>query len=577
MTISKEFKNDIKEFSVVMSMSIGLLVFSLVFVFYIVRNYVNVNSILGGNFGTKQIYIFLPKDNLDMVKKLNLTQNYERNLKYITSIKDYKFIKIDNLKNIDTKIPLLLIDNFVLTDDEKYQLKKYISNGGSIIFNFNVDRKFQKEITGLNFEGYITRDKDHTFYLVQKLLSPISIPQAKRLDIVLYDKIPIFSGKSPFLEWSNWAMNDGIYAQKLLDNGAVWGGKYKKGNWIYFSFPLYSFSSVKSQIPEYKALFKSMLDFSYNRYKVVKYPYLDSSKVIFISEDTEFRFENLQSFTQTIQNLEVNATAFCVGKLAERHPKIVKQAGEYIEIASHSYSHTDLLNASKNKLDIEIRLNKILLNNLSHQNIVGFRPPREQTNKRLREVLKESGFRYVLEKNLGQLRVKYDDNLMIIPRLGTDDYAYLIQLDWDKNKIIDRILFEMKFITDLNAIYTLSTHTHLFSYKSNIKILQQVIKEFKKTDIPILSGKTIMTKINTTKNIKLKTSKTDVNILVNVKNENPFEVKNFTFRIYHKIEKVSSDFVNVQTKIVKQTDEYTDIKIIKLNKFADINLFLKIK
>ena len=60
MTATKELKEDLKEFSVVMSMSVGLLVFALLFVFYIVRNYVDVNSILGGGLGEKKIYLYLP-------------------------------------------------------------------------------------------------------------------------------------------------------------------------------------------------------------------------------------------------------------------------------------------------------------------------------------------------------------------------------------------------------------------------------------------------------------------------------------------------------------------------------------
>jgi len=579
MTITTEFKEDLKEFSVVMGMSVGLLLFSMVFVFYIVRNYVNVNSILGGNFGDKQIYLYLPKDNLKMVKQIGLEKNYDRNIKYVESIKDYKVVKIDNLKNIDTKIPILLIDNFILSKDEKYMLKQYLKKGGSLIFNFNIDKIFLKEITGLKNEGYIKRDKDNTFYLVQKLLSPISIPKAKRLDIVLYDKIPIFSGKKPLLEWTNWAVNDSIYNEngEKLPNGAVWAGKYGKGNWIYFSFPLYSFSSVEVQKKEYKTLFQNMINFAYNRFKIVKYPYLDSNRMIFISEDTEFRFENLKRFNEVIKNFEINATAFCVGKLAEKNQKIVKEAGKYIEIASHSYSHTDLLNVDRNKLDIETRLNRILLQKLSNQQITGFRPPREQTNTKLRKFLKESGFEYVLEKNLGQLTPKYDENLMILPRIGTDDYAYLIQLDWDREKIIKRIIEEMNFITSLNAIYTLSTHTHLFSYKSNINILKQVLKEFKKTHIPILAGKQIRDKIVATNKIKLKASLTEANILLNIKNENFFDVTNFTFRVYGDIEKVSSDFVNIKTEIIKRGDNFVDIKIKKLPKFADITLFLKLK
>jgi len=173
------------------------------------------------------------------------------------------------------------------------------------------------------------------------------------------------------------------------------------------------------------------------------------------------------------------------------------------------------------------------------------------------------------------LAPKYDDNLMIIPRIGTDDYAYLIQLDWDREKIIKRIVKEMNFITSLNAIYTLSTHTHLFSYKSNISILEEAIKEFKKSGIPILSGAEIVKKIETAKQIELKSSLTDKNILVQLKNNNPFEVKRFVFRVYGSVVNVTSDFINIKSKIVKKGDDFVDIEVSNIPKFAEVTLFLE--
>jgi len=582
MTISKEIKDDLKEFSVVMSMSVGLLVFALVFVFFIVRNYVDVNSILGGNISGKQVYLYLPNDNLKRVQEIGLEKNYRKNIKFIKeTLKGYKVIEIESLKNIKPKIPILLIDNFVLSKDAKYRLKNYLKDGGRLIFNFGVDKRFVETITGMKLQGYIKKDKGNTFFLISKILSPIKIENSKRLDVVLYDKIPIFSGKNPDLEWVNWAINDGIYDKdgKSLPNGAVWSGKYGKGEWVYFSFPLYSFNSVKGAIQDYKKLFKNMVDFVFYGYKIVKYPYLDNKKMLFISEDTEFKFKNLAHFTKVIHKLDVNATAFCVGKLAEKYPKIVKESAKYIEIASHSYSHTPLLEASRDKLDVEIRLNKILLHNLSNQTIYGFRPPREEVNKKLTTFLANSGFKYVLTKNLGQLEVKYDEkDLMLIPRLGTDDYAYLIRLDWDKKQIIDRIMYEMNFITNLNGIYTLSTHTHLFSYGSNIDITKKVIQKFKKTGIPILSGKNIMDRVLEAKNIEIKSTLTTSNILVTIKNNNHKMVKNFTFRVYGKtISKVGSDFINIEGKIIKRGLDFVDIRVKELPKFADVSLFLKLE
>jgi len=583
MTITKELKEDIKEFSVVLGLSVSLLLLSLVLVIFIMKNYVDVNSILVGNFKGKQIYLFLPPEDLKKVRELGIEKNYKDNIAYIKKVlPSYKIKEITTLDNIDPRYPLLVIDNFVLTDVQKTELKQYVAEGGRIIFNFNVSSDFREDLTGLITQGYIRKDKTHTFFLVSSLMSPIQIENAKRLDIVLYDSIPLLEGKKPYLQWSNWAMNKGLYDDEgnPLANGALWSGRYKKGLWIYFSFPLYAFRAVDSQKDYYNKLFKDMVDYAYYNFKVVKYPYLDNDKMIFISEDTEYRFSNLNNFANSMKKLDVNATAFCVGKLAEQNKTLMLKVGSMpnIEIASHSYSHTDLLKASPKKLNIEIKLNRILLHNLSHQMIVGFRPPREQTNENLREALRRSGFKYVLEKNIGQLDVKMDQDLMIIPRLGTDDYAYLVKLAWNKDKIIKNAIKEMKFITGLNAIYTLSTHTHLLSYGSNIKILETIVKEFKKQNIPILKGKDINQKIIESKNIVLKSFSTIDNIVVHVTNNNNKVIKNFTFRVYTKdVKKVSTDFLNIDAYIYKKTNEYIDIRIKKLPVYADLTVFLKFK
>jgi peptidoglycan/xylan/chitin deacetylase (PgdA/CDA1 family) len=439
-----------------------------------------------------------------------------------------------------------------------------------------------EKITSLKKEGYMKRDKEHVLFVVPKLLSPISIPDGKRLEVVLYDKIPIFSGKKPYLEFVNWSMNEPIKgAGKFLPNGALWSGKYGKGAWIYFSFPFYSIDSTEVYKKDYHTLFNNMIDYLYNGVKAVAYPYINYDKMVFVSEDTEFKFTSLDQFINEAKKYDVNVTAFCVGFLAEKYPELMKRAGgiQNVEIGSHSYSHTSLLNGDKNKLLKEIDYNKKLLEKLTNRKVVGFRPPREEIDEKIYKMLGEYKYKYVMEKNIGQLNIKIHDGVITIPRIGTDDYEYLIELNWNKDKIISKIKQEAKFITSLNAIYTLSTHTHLMNYKSNIEILDNVLKSFKKEKYPILKGKDIAFLAKQRQNIETKIVQTQANFILKIKNKNYEDVKNLKIRVYLNknvnITGVVSELSKLKVKLIKYKNKnYVDVEIKKLRKDASFDLFL---
>ena len=584
---------EVKEFSIVLATTITLLTIALFFVYMIVKNYVDINSLLFGKIGQKTIYIYNSPTNLKRLEELNIKNNYLDGIKYIKkTLKNYSIKEINSLKNIQSDSILFLVDSIALSNKEKKEIKNYLKKGGHLIFNFNTGyigadkktykNKFIEEITGLKNRGYIKKDKDHTFFLISKLMSPIQIPKNKRLDIVLYDKIPVFSGKNPDLEFVNWAITEGIYDENNnpLPNGALWNGKYGKGMWVYFSFPIYGFFNAdKKTNSYYSELLKNIVNYMYNGFKIIKYPYLKFNKIVFISEDTEYEFQMVKNFSNVAKKYDVNFTAFCVGKLAIQHPQLMQEIAKNpnLEIASHSYSHTKLINMNDIQLDKEIRINKILLDKLTNQKIVGFRPPREELNNKMLNMLNDNNYRYILWKNLGQLNPEHYKNLTLLSRLGTDDYSFLIELDWNQNKIINKAISEMNFITNLNAIYTLSTHTHLMNYKSNIKMLEKIVNYAKK-HFPIYKGKDIIKLMNKTNKIKIEAHQTIENLIINIKNNNESSIQNFTFRVYSplKVETISSDFTNIKTKIIKKSSNFIDIQVSKIPKFANFNLFLKI-
>ena len=599
LRMRKRFK--INDWVVVILMSGTLLTLSLILFMSVVRNYVDVNSALA--FGEKKkIYILKSKNTTKRLEKIGIDPtNYLEDIKKIESILDkrgFKSVVIDEngLNLLTNKDVLLVIDAISISKFAQQQIISFVKNGGSLLFNFNsgfidekgnfTETKMIQTITSLKKEGYVRRDKDNTFFLTSKLLSPISIPNSKRLNIVLYDKIPLFSGKKPYLVFTNWDMSEPIkVADKYVPSGALWSGHYGKGGWIYFSFPFYAVDSVAKDSPFYHTIFGDMVEYLYKGVKAVVYPYINYDKMVFISEDTEFKFENLSQFMDLIKKYDFNATAFCVGRLAEKHIPLMTRAGmiKNLEIGSHSYSHTKLIDKTPKELKVEIDLNKKLLEKLSNKKVVGFRPPREEMDKEMYKMLGEYGYKYILAKELGQLDVILrEDGMITIPRTGTDDYEYLIKLDWDKDEIVSKIKQEAKFITSLNAIYTLSTHTHLMTYKSNISMLERAVKFFKKEKYPMLKGKDIAHLTKLRKNIDIKITQTESNFILKIKNGNYENVKNLNIRIFLSknvnITGVLAEFSTIKAKIIKYSNkDYVDININKLRRTTDYDLFLSYK
>ena len=485
-----------------------------------------------------------------------------------------------------------MIDDLALSNKAQKDIINFVANGGVIVFNFKpayidekgrfTKNKFLSTITGLKPAGYIKKGKDNVYFLVQNLLSPIAIKDAKRIDFVVYDDIPIFTGKKPDLEFTNFVITQPIvYKNRFLPNGAFWHGRYKKGGWIYFNLPFYMFLNNGIETKYFNSLLNSMINYADKKISLVKYPFLYLDKMVFISEDTEYEFFNLAQFVGALNKYDMNGTAFCVGRLAKQYPKLMQEVGKMknIEVGSHSYSHTKLIDKPVSVLDkVEINGNDNLLYSLSHQKTRGFRPPREETNKKLIGVIENSTLNYVLAKNLGQLRAKYEGKILFFPRIGTDDYQYIIELDWTPEQIINEMKEEVDFLMNLNAMYTLSTHTHLMNYGSNVKMLEALLAYVKKKHYPVYKGKTIARLINEVNNIDLSYQKSNSKIIITINNKNQNMIKLFRFRIYHLNDipkNIQVDNPNISAKIIKKTNDYEDIEIKNMPKNSIFKVILE--
>ena len=529
----------------------------------------------------KKRYIQLKLDLEDYESRLHLIQKMAQQSGLKT-----KIIKEKDLSNLKSGDVLFLIDAFAISKKAQNQIIKFVADGGRLIFNFKsgfLDEKgnytrdsFLVKLTHLKPLGYGYKPGDHDIFVVQHLLSPVSIPDAKVIDFIVYDTIPFFDGKTPDFEFTNYlATSPLIYNSKAIPSGALWDGKYKKGGWIYFSFPFYV---MKSKL--WKSVFNSIVDYSIDGIKVVKYPYLKFDKMTFVSEDTEYKYLNFNNFINALEKYDVNGTAFCVGRLAKLHPTLMKMAGKlpFLEISSHSYSHTKLIDKSKEILDkVEINGNNKLLQSLSGQEVKGFRPPREELNNKMKDVMETSSIDYILASYLRQLKPKYFGRLMLFSRMGTDDYQFLMELDWNKTQIVNKMIQESDYITSLNGMYTMSTHTHLMNYKTNVTMFEGLLKHLKEKHYPVLKGRDIANLIFTKDRIFVDSNLTKQGLDITINNKNPYDVKEFIFRVFYLTKPFTKVRCPLKTEMVKTKNNYVDIKVFNIPKKQTIKLFLETK
>jgi peptidoglycan/xylan/chitin deacetylase (PgdA/CDA1 family) len=521
--------------------------------------------------------------------------------KFINKLKknNFKILKISekDLLTIPKNSIVIALDNYKVTDHFFNTIKTFIKSGGTFIFNYHfgyfedrnqfIGPKRIENITGLKFISE-SIPKESTNFYIPHLLSPFikNDLDAKREDLVLYgnDIIPLFkSNFTPDLVLTNWGITSTpILNNKMLtvnESGIAWHGFLDKGKWIYFSIPSYVFLDMKNDT--FKKLITNIYDFATKPLIIATYPYLNTKKAIFISEDTEYKYENMIHFARLAKKYNIHTTLFCVASLAEKYPQITKEAASFpnIEIGSHSFSHTKIIGASEEKVIKEILGSKKILEKITSKKIYGFRPPREEIDKLMEYWLRKAGYKYLMEKVKPFLLPKeVYKGLITIPRHGTDDYIYLINLNWDKKKILNKIIQETEMLTSLNALYTLSVHTHLLSYKSNLSVTKEYFEYLKRhPDITPLKGIELAKRAKMLPNIFYKQEIIGNTIFITIYNKNDYGIKNFKFRIFTpniEIKKVTPETTKTKLKLIEKNKKrkYNDyeIKNIKPNSATTI-------
>jgi len=551
--------------------------------FYLIENYFSKSFFSISKH--KTIY-FLQSDTLqDMYQSYQMDyDNYLQRIKRFEKIikkQGYKVEEIftDDIKNIPNTSIVIALDMTALNDQEINDIDQFVSNGGKLIFNYtsgflDEDLKYRKDtlvkrITNFTIDptvNFIKPDPKSGIFFTTRLASPFAkyLSRGKAVSLNIYDPFPVYIDHAKHeadAYLTNWSQTKYInitptHELSKTQSSVLWHGNKQKGKWIYFSFASSSF--LDSLNSNFEKLFEGMLEYFENIATVIPYPYIDTNHIVFVSEDTEYKFENLHNFAETSKKYKFPVTAFCVAKLAQEYQDIVYQAAQspYMEIGSHSYSHTKIVGSNDEKYKKETIGSKEILEKITKKTVYGFRAPREEIDSKLIQDLIDGGYKYILNEGDNLLYPYFKEGILIIPRHGTDDYSYLIRLDWDSEEILTNMIKEMHITSALNGIYTLSTHTHLLNFGKNIKILDQFFDYINKhQELTPLNGKMLYDRIYQRNNLHITTNITEKKIILTLKNDIKTNIKDLHLIIETDtniiLKEVESEIVGLQTQLKK--------------------------
>lgn len=116
-------------------------------------------------------------------------------------------------------------------------------------------------------------------------------------------------------------------------------------------------------------------------------------------DSMECRVEkNTNRILDIFSEVDLRATFFTLGWVAERFPQLVKRiADEGHEVASHGFSHKRVVQLTRDEFREEVRKTKELLEDLSGQRVNGYRAPSYSINKEnlwAFDILSEVGYQY---------------------------------------------------------------------------------------------------------------------------------------------------------------------------------------
>ncbi len=411
---------------------------------------------------------------------------------------------------------LVLPGSRSLSDKEISELKKYISEGGSVFAtsgtaSYSEDGKwrgwsFFSEVFGLNFTKEISHDEETKIHTLRGGL-PITanIPAGYPLNVATWDRpisVEVLDPRTIQASfWYNYRIQDGLTREEIKKSAGIVYGNYRKGRFVWMGFEINSIIGEQSDYVNFDRLFSnSMAWLSYQPIAFIKdWPLNYSAAAMILPQLSSSA--NVGNLLGVLGSEKVKATFFVDPSLALRNKGLIQSISHYGEIgALIDLGYLSSVKDTVNSLyDFNTQFKKLAdakstLESIISSPVIGALPFYGIYNQESIKALIKAKYKYIFsdsltDRSVPKAIIRGDSILIGFSKTAKDDYEVIRDYNltdpdfqfYTYQEDLDRILFE-------GGLYVLKLHNDYQLTPQNIGVVKKVIDDLKKKNFWIATG-----------------------------------------------------------------------------------------
>lgn len=207
-----------------------------------------------------------------------------------------------------------------------------------------------------------------------------------------------------------------------------------------------------------------------------------------LAQDVEADYHNATIAYDALDKYDpLPGTAFIVGKLAIADPRTTARIKSEAEIATHTHNHYPLDTLNSESLLKELQLSKREAERIAGKPVTGLRPPEERFTLETLQLWADLGGDYVFGSNNGraagpEILPLLPDSLILLGRVSEDDFEILSRDQIrDRHQMSELLVHQVGEIVAYRGLYMFSYHSHMFSQKELVPVLQALADKLNRT------------------------------------------------------------------------------------------------
>ena len=404
---------------------------------------------------------------------------------------------------------LVLPGSLSLSDREIIQLKKYLTNGGSIFAtsgtaSYSNNGKwrgwdFFSEVFGVRFAREISSEEKTKIHTLRGGLPLTSnIPTGFPLRIATWDKpiaVEVLDPRTTQLSfWYNYLLEEGLVREGIKQSAGIVYGNYGNGRFVWMGFEINSILGIEDDYIFFERLFNNSINWlTHGPIAYIRDWPQGFEAAAVISASITSNPSNIENLLNVLQNESIAGTFFIESFFARQNRILLKNISNYGEIAALvDVGYVDAVNGRANFLyDYQTQLanlNNSLqeLEKITGKKINGVLPYFGLYDDNTIKSVIASGFKYIItdsltDRSVPKTIIRGEDRLMLITKTARDDYEIIRDNNltlpefqfFSYQEDIDRVLFE-------RGLFMMKIHTEFQCRPENINVVRAVIRDLKR-------------------------------------------------------------------------------------------------